>query len=305
MSTLSNPTVIRPSATLIVVAPTTENTEHGCNYRVLMMKRNAKSSFINAHVFPGGVVDSFDHASHWSNNRDDISLTSKICAIRETFEESGVLLTDPPASAVPQLDASDWRKKVHDDASQFKVMCDMFQLQPATDRLVSFANWVTPLHEKKRYNTEFFLTVLKDKVLPTDADGEETVQLDWFTPDEALTQWRQKQILLFPPQFYCLYLMQQIPDYQLLSSKVGLGTLRTQDGRVISILPQLSPVEEDDPMKKDEYHHCLVYPGDAAYVGSDTYNRPGQKHRIYFRGRMQDFVVDRNVDVSDIIKAKI
>lgn len=119
-------------------------------------------------------------------------LTHKICAIRETFEESGLLLTTPAAHTVPELDTEIWRHKVHNDASQFKHMCDLYKLQPAVDRLVPFANWITPAFEKKRFNTLFFLTVLHQTVdeehketIKVSADGEEAVQMDWFNPQEG------------------------------------------------------------------------------------------------------------------------
>jgi hypothetical protein len=124
-------------------------------------------------------------------------LTHKICAIRETFEESGLLLTIPAAHTVPELDTEIWRHKVHNDASQFKHMCELYKLQPAVDRLVPFANWITPAFEKKRFNTLFFLTVLHQTVdeehketVKVSADGRETVQMDWFNPREGKTKGR-------------------------------------------------------------------------------------------------------------------
>ena len=124
-------------------------------------------------------------------------LTTKICAIRETFEESGLLLTNPPAHTVIK-DAKTrelWRQRVHDDASQFQVLCDTHQLVPAVDKLIPFANWITPPQERRRYNTHFFLTVLDPSIAAhetTAADGKETVQLDWFTPDQG---WHSDDLL--------------------------------------------------------------------------------------------------------------
>ncbi|KAG0175922.1 hypothetical protein DFQ29_006802 [Apophysomyces sp. BC1021] len=233
------------------------------------------------HIAPALDVPDFSFPS---------TLTSKICAIRETFEESGLLLTDPPASTIPNFDTVAWRKKVHDDASQFKVMCDAFHLRPAVEHLVPFANWITPVHEKKRYNTQFFLTVLKDKILPTDADGEETVQLDWFTPEQGIAVRHQKN---------------QYPDYRDLAAKAGVGSLRTHDGHVVPTLPQIGKTESDDPMAKDGYHAFLAYPGDAEYVAPNISRKPGQKHRLYFRKQMQDLVVVKNLDVTDVVQAKL
>ncbi|KAI8341897.1 hypothetical protein BC941DRAFT_345926 [Chlamydoabsidia padenii] len=185
---------------LIVAAPIPTNAQRQeqCNYRILMMKRNGKSSFVHAHVFPGGNLDEYDNQVHWSSTLSNSPssgrslLTHKICAIRETFEESGLLLTIPPAHTIPELDTNVWRHKVHKDASQFKRMCDLYQLEPAVNQLTPFANWITPAFEKKRYNTIFFLTVLQQTVdkehqetVKISADGKETVQLDWFDPQQG------------------------------------------------------------------------------------------------------------------------
>lgn len=114
-------------------------------------------------------------------------MTYKICAIRETFEESGLLLTHPPAYTVlKDTESAVWRERVHADATQFKILCETHKLQPATDKLLLFANWITPVNEKRRYNTHFFLTVLDPPHRAFyAADGKELVQLDWFTPKQG------------------------------------------------------------------------------------------------------------------------
>ncbi|KAI8346890.1 hypothetical protein EDC96DRAFT_418898, partial [Choanephora cucurbitarum] len=187
--------LIRPSASLIVAAPIPKDKiGNGSNYRILMMKRNAKSSFVHAHVYPGGVVDKADHYSLWTHlgHEEGHLLTSKICAIRETFEESGLLLTTPPLTTV---NLEEWKQRIHQDASQFKVLCDTFDVRPAVERLIPFSNWITPIAEKKRYNTLFFLTVLEEfgtkreqeaALSSVVADGKETVLFEWLQPEEAL-----------------------------------------------------------------------------------------------------------------------
>lgn len=111
-------------------------------------------------------------------------MTNKICAIREAFEESGLLLSKQPHK-LDKNEINVWRDKVHDDATQFKVMCEKFNLFPAVDQLIPFSNWITPVFEKKRYDTLFFLTVLKEQDHNIVADGKETVTFDWFKPEEG------------------------------------------------------------------------------------------------------------------------
>ncbi|KAI8389374.1 hypothetical protein BD560DRAFT_486045 [Blakeslea trispora] len=318
LSNMINKSLIRPSASLIVAAPVPKSAAgNGSNYRILMMKRNAKSSFVNAHVYPGGVVDKADHFSHWANdlleaekdssssNRGDI-LTSKICAIRETFEESGLLLTTPPSKTIKGLDINEWKHRIHQDASQFKVLCDTFQVRPAVEKLIPFSNWITPVIEKKRYNTLFFLTVLDEfktkeeqdvELAKVAADGEETVLFEWLKPEEALEKYKRKEIIMIPPQWYSLSLMKQVPDYRHLKKEAGIGSLRTSNNKIITILPQAH--SSDD---KEGYDRFLAYPGDECYRSSEYVSKKGNRHRLYFKGRMEKFCIEKNIDVADIIQ---
>ncbi|KAG2234820.1 hypothetical protein BDF21DRAFT_86313 [Thamnidium elegans] len=315
MSTLEKP-LIRPAASLIIAAPEPlDNKENGCNYRILMMKRNAKSAFINAHVYPGGVVDKADHYSNWDNTlgsqKERDILTNKICAIRETFEESGLLLSHPPAHTVKDLDVNIWRHKVHDDASQFKTMCDQFKIRPAVDTLIHFSTWITPVMEKKRFDTSFFLTVLNQNPTQKEhdsyykavaADGKETVLFDWFKPEEALQKQKEKNILLIPPQWYSLKLMQEVPDFKQLIDTAGVGSFRSKSNQVVSILPQGNPAEEGSIEASNGYGLYLSYPGDENYESKDYTSEKGNRHRLYFKGRMEDFKLVKNIDVSNVIK---
>jgi 8-oxo-dGTP pyrophosphatase MutT (NUDIX family) len=238
-------------------------------------------------------------------------LTNKICAIRETFEESGLLLSNPPSHLVKDLDINEWRLKVHDDATQFKEMCTRFNIRPAIQDLIPFSNWITPKIEKKRYDTLFFLTVLNQYKTQKEhdtyyhlvaADGKETVLFEWLKPEEALQLQKDKKILTIPPQWYSLNLLSQLPHYKDLIEKAGFGSFKSKDGRVIAILPLAQPTEEDSPQAKEGYSVFLAYPGDEKYTLSDQYtSRKGDRHRLYFKGRMEDFKLERNVDVSTII----
>ncbi|KAI8645571.1 hypothetical protein BD408DRAFT_429553 [Parasitella parasitica] len=308
---------IRPSASLIIAAPTPEDgAKDGSNYRVLMVKRNARSSFINAHVYPGGVVDAADHYSNWSQDKtisesEQSILTNKICAIRETFEESGLLLSHPPAHTIKALDANVWRHKVHNNASQFKAMCDTFSIRPAVDKLIPFSNWITPVEEKKRYDTMFFLTVLDEHKTQQEqdlhlnavsADGTETVLFDWLKPEEALQKKEEKQVVMIPPQWYSLTLMSQVKDYRNLVSQAGVGSFRTQSDQLIKILPQACQTAPESVEASEGYQLFLAYPGDEVYKSTEYVSKKGKRHRLYIRGRMQDFRLEKNVNVSDIVK---
>ncbi|KAI8065858.1 hypothetical protein BC940DRAFT_303053 [Gongronella butleri] len=338
MTTTAPKLSIRPSATLIIAAPLAGKTHADADYRVLMMKRNGRSSFSHAYAYPGGVVDKEDAAPLWRDmlkdtTSSDSMLTHKICAIRETFEESGLLLTHPPAHTVQELDLDTWKHRVHDDATLFKQMCEQYKLVPAVDKLIPVANWITPAMEKKRFNTLFFLTVLPtavdDKINETSkvaADGKETVRFDWFKPSEALANYEAKKIVLFPPQWYTLHLMDKVRHHGDLGS-IGLGTVRMPlSGLPITIRPQFHFMAGNDDAdlatderdwKKNGYDGFLVYPGDARYTMDDTdaqndlvpwsnkLVQPQHRHRVYFKGKMQEFCVFSNIKIQELLSANL
>ncbi|KAI9275402.1 hypothetical protein BY458DRAFT_555073 [Sporodiniella umbellata] len=282
--------MLRSAASLIIAAPIPTEllcTNQGSNYRILMVKRNTKSSFINAHVYPGGVVDPAD--TQWSSNEP--YTTEKICAIRETFEETGLLISSPPMNS---LDMKTWRDRIHQDGNQFKRFCDHYALQPAMARLKPFAHWITPTFEKKRYNTTFFLTVLeqyatleeqKQTLNHVMADGTENVLFEWLKPEEALERYNENKIVLIPPQWYSLSLMTKTPDYRQLG-RVGLDIFKTRQNTLIPILPQASPSD------LNQFKGCMTYPGDELHENG----RKGMRHRLYYNGLpMRDYQLDINI----------
>lgn len=232
-------------------------------------------------------------------------MTNKICAIRETFEESGLLLCNNKNTIGPN-ELTMWRHKVHEDATQFKVMCEKFNLFPAVDQLIPFSNWITPVFEKKRYDTLFFLTVLdaEEEKHAVSADEKETVRFDWFKPEEALEEHQKGNIVLIPPQWYSLEVLRQVPHYQELKEKAGIDIFRTKTNEIIKILPQGHAVTDEESIKKEGYMTYLAYPGDEVYSSDEYKSQKGNRHRLYFKGRMSSFILERNVDMSNIVLFK-
>ena len=196
------------------------------NLHVLMMKRNAKSKFMpDLFVFPGGVASDTDfsagwthlfhsmgkewkkslydfftcdstHSSMFNRVRDEAfseipsEVAFRICAIRETFEESGILLTrkldevvgqKPWSIASMASSCSDqdvlswWRRRVNDDASQFLHMCLELDMVPDIWSLYEWSNWLSPVSSSRRFDTAFFLCCIHDKPLASMEDDSEIV----------------------------------------------------------------------------------------------------------------------------------
>lgn len=107
---------------------------------------------------------------------------------------------------------------------------------------------------------------------------------------------------MFPPQWYTLHTLHQAGAFARLG-QAGIGALRRRDGSVSTVMPQMGSTPEDDPVAKEGFHAYLAYPGDETYLDIVT-RQPtgtkGQRHRIYFKGRMESYRLEKNVDVSDI-----
>jgi 8-oxo-dGTP pyrophosphatase MutT (NUDIX family) len=169
-------------------------------------------------VFPGGGVDPRDAEASpawagpdvdWWAQRYAVTpelARALVCAaVRETFEESGVLLAGPDAHSVvadtrPYADA---RKALVDRTLSFAEFLDRFGLVLRADLLRPWANWLTPAEEPRRYDTRFFLAELPEGQR---ADGEtsEADHAGWQTPAGAIEDWKQGRVGLLPPTWMTL-----------------------------------------------------------------------------------------------------
>ncbi|KAL1921851.1 uncharacterized protein VTP21DRAFT_10493 [Calcarisporiella thermophila] len=303
----------RPSATIIIAAHLSDalrpaGGHDGFDYKVLMIQRSSRGAFKNSYVYPGGVVDKADEDPKWLEMFPQTELPSgsiarRICGIREAFEECGLLLAEPDGEKSVKIDEKDiarWREEVHNDASRFLHMMKQYHLRPLVERLFLFSHWITPTFETKRFDTPFFLITLP--ALPSGPtngqdptalvassfatattiatpDHKENVQLNWFTPAQALREFEQGNINYFPPQFYTLQELSCVPRLEDLSRKFGAR-------EVSPILPEYQ-FNEDNVGKKeanDEDGPFLALPGDAEHTW--TLEVPGsmvskRRHRIY------------------------
>jgi len=166
---------------------------------VFMMVRHYEIDFNSgALVFPGGSVDKNDreiiaHPELYSggDGLDEAGLSFRIAAIRETFEESGILLARPMGSKA-LVDAKRAREieiahraELNEGKITFlKVLTDNGMLL-ALDELVPYAHWITPEGMPKRFDTWFFLAAAPPDQLGAH-DGKESTDSIWVSPREAL-----------------------------------------------------------------------------------------------------------------------
>src|SRR5690349_18603356 len=161
-------TPIRPAATVIVVRDSPSGPE------VFMVRRHHAVAFMaGAHVFPGGRVDEADRAADesWCDGvehaRDQLrdlppvdALSFHIAAARELFEEAGVLLARDRSGAFVALAGTadhdrfkQHRESVHNHARSFRDVVEGEGLRLALEALISFAHWVTPPVDTRRFDT--------------------------------------------------------------------------------------------------------------------------------------------------------
>ncbi|WP_235916180.1 NUDIX hydrolase [Antrihabitans cavernicola] len=164
-------------------------------------------------VFPGGRVDltDADSAIEWAGPpvswwaerfaTDDARAVASVCAaVRETFEECGVLLAGPTSDTVV-ADTSDYREartQLENHELTFANFLASEKLVLRADLLRPWANWITPVGEKRRYDTRFFAAVVPHGQIADGATSEADTVV-WQTPADALAQWKSGGNVLLPP----------------------------------------------------------------------------------------------------------
>jgi len=174
--------VPRPAATLILVRDGTQGIE------VLMMQRAKESAFLGgAYVFPGGSLDEADPGG------DDPLAKHRFAAVRECFEESGVLLLvdkkNQPVTAKRAEALAHYRDK------PFKELLEKEQLRVPHAALAHYGHWITSPGASRRFDAHFFLAVAPEGQEGSH-DPVEAVHQIWIRPEEALERGARGEIEL-------------------------------------------------------------------------------------------------------------
>ena len=164
----------RPASTVVLLRDGVAGVE------VALLQRAANLGFARGmYVFPGGALDVADA---------ELGDPWLVAAVRETFEECGVLLTDPAPPAAAFADRE----------RDFAGLLAEFGLKPNLAALHPFAHWVTPEVESRRFDTRFYL--VPAPVEQTSAhDDSETIDSLWVRPAEALTRQAAGELMMMPP----------------------------------------------------------------------------------------------------------
>lgn len=258
-----------PSATVTIVRDAPRGIE------VLMMKRNLKSGFVpGMYVFPGGGLDDTDllfKNNNLCNCLDDASASGAlgipcdglaywVAAIREAFEESGLLLARNEAGEVvsltdPQIAQrfTEHRRQLNAGTAAFPALLQTENLQLAADQLTYFAHWITPVGLPRRYDTRFFMAEAPGGQEPLQ-DEQETIAATWVSPSEALSLHQRGGFEMRTPTVRTL---ESFADYDNVTN-LRRGLAAQRDVRVM--LPRIGP----DGRR--------VLPGEPGYEEMDAAN---------------------------------
>ena len=228
----------RPAATLMLVRD--RGSRHDA-LEVLLVQRNLRSVFAQgAHVFPGGAVDAADGdplLAQYCTGLDDIRASERlglqggglaywVAAIRECFEEAGILLaSDRDGNLLSLSDpATAARFAGHRDAMRrgerrLLEVCRDEELALATDCLHYVAHWITPVGPPRRFDTRFFVA-LAPQGQAASHDAGETIADEWVVPQEALERSRQGQIEILRPTAHNLGILEGFSNVAALLQSV-------------------------------------------------------------------------------------
>lgn len=196
------PMPAKPAATVMLLRDV--DTAEGIE--VFMLRRTKSAAFAGGmYVFPGGKVDAAD-------GEGDVGYA--IAAIRECYEEAGVLLaTDEHGAMVtdghPGLAH---RHAVHDGDVDLRALCEEHRLVPAIDDLVWISHWITPVGESaRRFDTRFFVAAAPPGQ-SSRHDDNETIASEWVGPWDALQRQDAGLLTMMPPTINNLEFVAAHPD---------------------------------------------------------------------------------------------
>ena len=227
-----------------------------------MVRRHEQASFGAAYAFPGGTVDPEDAAVHdWCRGVTTVTADRNLgvkaggldyysAAIRELFEETGVLLADPDQVA-EGVEAA--RDALNNGLDRWDAFVARNELELRCGELLYFSHWITPPNQPRRYTTRFFIAALPELQQAAHCGGELTESC-WLTAHDALLAGRAGELHLHFPTIKTLESIARHKTFDRLMDWAELCV----DWGVTTMLPMV--IEREG--KPD-----IVLPGDRDYPG--------------------------------------
>ena len=242
-----------PAATILMLR------DGKAGLETFMVVRHHQIDFASgALVFPGGKVEEADFTVQdlcdGAPESDPATTGMMVGAIREAFEESGILLARPqggqtlvPGPRLKQLDA--YREPLNKGELGIRDFLQKESLRLACDQLVPFAHWITPEMMPKRFDTRFYLARAPEDHLALH-DGQESVDSLWLSPQAALEGAKKGTYTIIFPTRVNIELLAQSPTTE--------GALADAAARKITTVLPWTENRPDGPY--------LCIPAEAGYA---------------------------------------
>lgn len=263
------PTVPRPAATVLLLRDTPGERP----LQVFLQRRVAGMAFAGGMtVFPGGGVDASDTPDPalwdgpdpaWWGERFEADAESAgrlvQAAVREVFEECGVLLAARPDGSTPDpMVLAEARADLVAHRRTLRDVLAASGLVLRADLLDAWSRWITPEESPRRYDTAFFVAAVPHGQ-QADAHTTEAVEAAWWHPAEALERWKAGEMELMAPTFRTL---QEIGEHPDTASVLAAAAART----VRPLIPRV---------KREGDEVVVVLPGDEGFEVAAGHLRPG------------------------------
>ena len=244
---------VRDAATVMLVRDGDDGLE------VFMQRRNLRAAFVaGAYVFPGGALDEFDRdpdLEAWCDGLDALDANSRmgvashglsywVAAIRECFEEAGVLLAyDASGTLISFAEAAtaarfeQYRTQVTNGTLALIELCRREELRLATRAMHYFSHWITPIGPPRRFDTRFFVCGTPASQVGSHDDGE-AIASTWIRPQGALDACARGELEMILPT------IKNLESLARFTTAAELLDAAAQIGDVPTILPKLAPPGE-------------------------------------------------------------
>jgi 8-oxo-dGTP pyrophosphatase MutT (NUDIX family) len=283
------------------------------NQVLLLHRVQTSTAFPSAHVFPGGNLSQFHEGSIAPPEAPECHQDSRayrLAAIRETFEESGILLAkkkgQPGLLEIDDEKRELGRRQVHNNEVKFADLVEKWGGIPDMDGLLPFTRWITPLATPRRFTTQMYLYMLplddstplpefegspkgaaatpqaanenQRNMIPRHDGGLEHTAAEFGQAESWLVKAKSNKIVLFPPQFYLLHLVSEFTTVdKTRETSMGHQQYQTQRDGLISFLartPTTRPGSDKSTASETRPHPTSVIPW-AEKVMSPRFLVPG------------------------------
>lgn len=246
-----------PSSTVVLVRDGQDGPE------LLLVLRHGKASFANSYVFPGGLVEAQDSGiGEHCFGRDEADASELLeldegglayysAAIRELFEEAGVLLARHADGRWADSGAlASYRNRLHSGEILWAEFLDRYELRLACDALRYFAFWVTPREVRRRFSTRFFVAALPEGQEASHC-GVELTDSRWLTAGAAIRESESPEFQLPHPTRVTLESLgaqQSVEDLLAWADREARRGIRCNLPAVVSVSGRPTVVMPDDQL---------------------------------------------------------